>query len=95
MLYPSRLKKMGNIIKMKLTTEDNRHFSLNIFSFFAAFLIGLLYVYIDTPKTRNIIKYPTPYNANKMVYKGLTNECYKFKATEVKCKPNAIPQPII
>jgi hypothetical protein len=87
---------MNNISKMKHTNvEDNRHFSLNIFSFFIAFLVGVLYVYIDTPKARTIIKYPTPYNTNKMVYKGLTDECFKFKATEVKCSTGAIPQPII
>lgn len=72
-----------------------KRFTLNIIAFILAFLFGLFYIYIDTPKERSVIKYPTPYNVNKMVYKGLNDDCYKFKATEVKCTPQAIPQPII
>lgn len=72
-----------------------KHFTLNILAFIIAFAVGILYVFIDTPKQRNVIKYPTPYNSNKMVYKGLTDECYKFKVKEVKCTDKAIPQPII
>ena len=75
--------------------QSTKHFTFNIISFVLAFLFGLLYVYIDVPKERSVIKYPTPYNVEKMVYKGLNDECYKFKATEVKCTSKAIPQPII
>lgn len=73
----------------------NKHFRLNIISFVIAFIIGMIYVYINAPEQRLIIKYPTPYNVNKMVYKGLSDDCYKFKAKEVKCTQNAIEQPII
>jgi len=71
-------------------------FSFNIFAFIIAFAIGIFYVYISTPKPKIIIKYPTPYNADKIVYRHSDNDtCYKFKVDEVKCTPDAIEQPII
>jgi hypothetical protein len=42
-----------------------------------------------------IIKYPTPYNAENIVYKGLSGDCYKFKMNEVECTDDTIDQPII
>lgn len=80
---------------LAIQSIKTKQFSLNIIAFVIAFLIGLFYAYIDVPKERIVIKYPTPYNTNKMVYKGLNDECYKFKAIEVKCTQHAIPQPII
>ena len=62
----------------------NRTFRINWFSFVFAF-----------PPTRNIIKYPTPYNANKIVYKNLDDQCYKYNAEEVKCSDSSLTQPII
>jgi hypothetical protein len=70
-------------------------FYLNIPVFIIAFIGGLIYVYITLPKPKAIIKYPTPYNFNKYTYKGLSDDCYKFKAKEVKCTSNTLPQPII
>lgn len=81
--------------KMLYNTGKTKHFTLNIIAFVIAFIFGIFYTFIDVPKERSVIKYPTPYNVNKMVYKGLNDECYKFKATEIKCTVNAIPQPII
>lgn len=75
--------------------SETKTFKLNILSFIVAFIIGLIYVYLDSPKERIIIKYPTPYNTNKNVYKGLNDDCYKYKVKEVKCSTEAIPQPII
>ena len=70
-------------------------FKFNIIAFLVTFILGILYVYMDTPKERIVIKYPTPYNADKIVYKGLNGDCYKFKVNQVECKENAIDQPII
>jgi hypothetical protein len=71
-------------------------FNFNIFAFIIAFAIGIFFVYVSTPKPNVIIKYPTPYNANKIVYKHYDNNtCYKYQFDEVKCVDNAIEQPII
>jgi hypothetical protein len=71
-------------------------FNFNIFAFIIAFAIGIFFVYVSTPKPNVIIKYPTPYNANKIVYRHYDNNtCYKYQYDEVKCVDNAIEQPII
>ena len=73
-----------------------KSFKFNIFAFIIAFSFGILYVYISAPKPQIIIKYPTPYNANKIVYRNPNSDmCYKYEVQEVKCLDNAIDQPII
>jgi hypothetical protein len=73
----------------------DRVFRINWFSFIFAFLLGAIYVYISSPPIRNIIKYPTPYNANKIVYMDNNRQCYKYKVEEVKCSQASLTQPII
>jgi hypothetical protein len=70
-------------------------FKFNILAFIIAFVLGILYVYLDSPKPKMVIKYPTPYNAKKLTYKGLTGECYQFKASEIECTDDAMAQPIV
>jgi hypothetical protein len=75
--------------------KDTRMFRMNWLSFFLAFILGIFYVYISSPPIRNVIKYPTPYNANKIVYMNHDNQCYKYNAEEVKCSEASLTQPII
>jgi hypothetical protein len=70
-------------------------FKFNFFAFIIAFAIGILYVYVSAPKPKIIIKYPTPFNADKIVYKNENDICYKYKVEEVKCNDKALPQPIL
>jgi len=70
-------------------------FRFNFLSFIIAFTIGILYVYISTPKPKIVIKYPTPYNSNKIVYRNDNDVCYKYTVEEVKCTDKAIDQPLI
>ena len=53
--------------------------------FFLAFIIGLVIVYFIEPPHEIIIKYPTPDNAGKIVYKDDAEVCYLYEANEVKC----------
>ena len=55
------------------------------FYFFISLFIGLFIAYISTPVPDVIIKYPTPQNAGKIVYKDDSDVCYKYKAEEVSC----------
>ena len=55
------------------------------FYFFIALFIGLFIAYISTPVPDVIIKYPTPQNAGKIVYRDDSDVCYKYKADEVNC----------
>lgn len=54
-------------------------------SFFIAFGIGLFITYITTPPRKVVIKWPTPENAGKIIYKDQTENCYKYEANEVQC----------
>lgn len=55
------------------------------FYFFLAFGIGLFFCYITNPKPELVIKFPSPYNAGKILYKDKADSCYKYKADKVEC----------
>lgn len=66
--------------------------------FFIAFAVGILYCYISSPKPKLIMKFPSPYNAGKVVYSDKADNCYKYKADKVDCpidKSVIKDQPII
>ena len=46
--------------------------------FLIALSIGLFYTYLTTPMPEIIIKYPTPENAGKIIYKDTKNLRKKF-----------------
>jgi hypothetical protein len=54
-------------------------------AFFIALIVGLFFAYISTPNPKVIIKYPTPENAGKVVYKDNSGVCYKYHAKEIDC----------
>ena len=53
--------------------------------FIISFAIGLFMAYLFTPTPEVIIRYPTPENAGKIIYKDDNDVCYKYKASEVQC----------
>jgi hypothetical protein len=58
---------------------------INPIAFFIAFAIGIFFTYIYSPPKKIIIKWPTPENAGKIIYKDDLDTCYKYKANEVEC----------
>lgn len=64
---------------------------MNIFNyiipqyFFIALIIGLIVTYFSVPEYTDVIKYPTPENAGKIIYKDHADVCYKYKANETNC----------
>lgn len=67
------------------------------FYFIFAFAIGLLYCYLTHPKPTVVVKFPSPYNAGTVVYKGEDDACFKIAADKVECpvdKSLIKPQPI-
>jgi hypothetical protein len=58
---------------------------INLLAFFIALAIGLFFTYIYAPQKKIIIKWPTPENAGKLVYKDYSELCYKYKAKEISC----------
>ena len=58
---------------------------INVTAFFIALAIGLFFTYIFAPKKKIIIKWPTPENAGKLIYRDYSELCYKYKANEIPC----------
>lgn len=57
---------------------------LDPLAFVLAFGVGILIVYVTNPKAQIVIKFPTPMNAGKVIYRG-DDECYKYSVEEVDC----------
>lgn len=58
---------------------------INVFYFLLSLCFGLFLCYITSPIPDIIIKYPTPENSEKEIYKDNADNCFKFKSIEVKC----------
>ncbi len=54
-------------------------------AFFIAFSIGIFITYIYSPPKKIIIKWPTPENVGKVIYKDKAETCYKYNSKEVAC----------
>lgn len=66
--------------------------------FLLSFAIGIFVVYVITPPPEVVIKFPSPYNVGKVVYKDKANSCYEYTAEKVSCtadKSLVKPQPIM
>ncbi len=60
---------------------------INIPVFIVSLAVGIFVVYI-THNQQAIYIYPNPDNLNKFLYKDQSDNCFKFKAKEVKCPKN-------
>jgi hypothetical protein len=56
--------------------------------FIISFAVGLFFVYVFGPEMKKIYIYPTPENINNVLFKDSAENCYKYKAQEVKCPDN-------
>ena len=43
---------------------------LNVFAFIVSFCLGIFYVYISSPTPNIVMKFPSPYNTGKVIYKN-------------------------
>jgi hypothetical protein len=58
---------------------------VNLKIFLLAFAVGLLVCYIMTPAPEVVVKFPSPYNAGKVVYKDKAGACFMYKADKSTC----------
>ena len=58
---------------------------LSIPLFIISFIVGMLYIYLSNPPTRQILIYPTIDNANTFQYKDKAQNCFTFIPHEKKC----------
>jgi hypothetical protein len=71
--------------------------SIKLHYFLISFAVGLFLVYVFHPPPTVVVKFPSPYNAGKVVYEDKNNSCYKYKADRVDCpkdKSLVKPQPL-
>lgn len=58
---------------------------VNPLIFLISLSIGIFLTYIFVPPTRVVMVHPTPYNAEKIIYKDDAGVCYRYKVQEVHC----------
>lgn len=67
--------------------------------FLASFVVGLLFVYLTTPARQVVIKFPSPLNAGRVVYRNAAGDsCFKYRADKGSCPKDAAKihtQPIL
>lgn len=73
---------------------------LNLTALVASFAIGILFTYLNTPPPKVIVKFPSPYNAGKVLYRDKADGCYMFKSDVVDCSSDTdlgttLPQPLL
>jgi len=63
--------------------------------FVAAFLVGLVLVYLSPVEYKTVFVYPTPDNVKDIQFQDDADTCYHFESTAVSCESanniNAIP----
>jgi hypothetical protein len=58
---------------------------INIPIFIISLALGIFVTYITAAPTKTILVYPNPENIDKILYKDKADNCFKYKAQEVKC----------
>ena len=56
--------------------------------FLVSLSFGLFLTYITNPPTRTILVFPTPDNVDELIFRDKSQNCFSFKANEVKCPNN-------
>lgn len=62
-------------------------FSLNIPAFLISFAVGILYIYLEKPGQKVVIKYPTPDTCGKIIYKDKSGSCFVYDAKKLDACP--------
>lgn len=62
--------------------------------FFLAFGVGLLMCYMFTPPPPVVVKFPSPSNVGKVLYRDADKNCFAYKAENVECTSKSKEQPI-
>ena len=57
--------------------------------FIFSLCIGLFFAYITSPPLDTILVYPNPDNEDKLLYKGKSGMCHRFRSKEIDCPKNS------
>ena len=58
--------------------------------FLISFAMGVFLVYILGSDQRVVYMYPTPENYSSVMYKDSADQCFQYKAQEMKCPMNPL-----
>tara|TARA_Y100000389_G_scaffold200640_1_gene241526 strand:+ start:1675 stop:1917 length:243 start_codon:yes stop_codon:yes gene_type:complete len=53
--------------------------------FCISFLLGVVFVFLSSPKNKVVHVYPTPDNVNKIEYIDKAKNCYAFQSQKISC----------
>lgn len=73
-------------------------FQFSYTAFILGFILGLLYLYLKQPEKTEMVRHPTPYNAEKVTYTDATGTCFVYIAKQVNCpsdSTNIKKQPLV
>jgi hypothetical protein len=59
-----------------------------IIPFLCGIVLGLYLVFYFKPEPVTVVRFPSPDNVDKDVYRDKNGVCYKYKSTEVDCDKN-------
>ena len=59
--------------------------NINVKYFLMAFALGLLGCYMFTPPPQVVVKFPSPHNAGKVMYRDGNDTCFMYRADRVSC----------
>lgn len=73
---------------------------LNLMALVASFAIGIMLTYVIVPTPRVVVKFPSPYNAGRVLYRDKADTCFMYRSDHVECssadKPGEVlPQPLL
>lgn len=67
---------------------------INPLAFAISLGLGLMIVYVTAPRPRRVVKFPSPLNAGKTMYKDAEKGCYVYTPEKVECTEDAKHPPV-
>lgn len=66
---------------------------LNPLAFAVSLGIGLMIVYMTAPRPRRVVRFPSPLNEGKTIYRDAQKGCYVYQSEKVACDETAMIPP--
>tara|TARA_Y100000389_G_C17232644_1_gene398954 strand:+ start:312 stop:584 length:273 start_codon:yes stop_codon:yes gene_type:complete len=74
-----------NIFKHIISAINYLNKFFDPLTFIISLFLGIFIVYSITPPPKVLVKYPTPENSGRVIYKDEAHNCFKVISSEVNC----------